>query len=146
MAVQKISKDVTRAISATRQADGSLVVEDAAAIAALQAVPSGPYIAISGNVTLTDDASNAGIAAGTHILQGLSYICTVALTVGLPDSLTLTGATVFLAPGSGNLSLDPTGTATLNGAATTLTRTRANNYTGVAVVHMGAGAYGANGA
>jgi hypothetical protein len=51
-----------------------------------------------------------------------------ALTVTLPqDTLPPGFRCWFVAPASGNLSVDPLGTVTLNGAGTTLTRARAAN-------------------
>lgn len=51
-----------------------------------------------------------------------------ALTVTIPQDILPVGFECqLIAPASGNLSVDPLGTVTLNGAGTTLTRSRASN-------------------
>lgn len=53
---------------------------------------------------------------------------TAALTVTIPqDTLPPGFRCQFIAPSGVNLSVDPLGTVTLNGATTTLTRARAGN-------------------
>lgn len=60
---------------------------------------------------------------------------TAALTVTIPqDALPAGFRCWFIAPSGVNLSVDPLGTVTLNGAGTTLTRARASNPTTVELV------------
>jgi hypothetical protein len=66
-------------------------------------------------------------------------------TITIPAGLTLPPSFVVLPPSSGNLSVAVSGGATINGAATTLTRTRALNPAGVAIVAYGGDAYGLSG-
>lgn len=54
---------------------------------------------------------------------------TTALTMTIPQDVLPAGFRCqFIAPASGNLSVDPLGTVNLNGAGTTLTRARAANF------------------
>lgn len=65
--------------------------------------------------------------------DGKRYYCTTALTVTIPENLATEPEVVILPPASGNLTIAVTGTATLNGAALPLTRTRAGNPVGVVI-------------
>lgn len=61
--------------------------------------------------------------------HGKVLAVSVAMTVTIPQDLLPAGFEVFfIAPASGNLSVDPLGTVTVNGAGTTLTRARAANF------------------
>jgi hypothetical protein len=62
------------------------------------------------------------------------FTCTTALTITIPAGLSPRPSFIVNPPSSGNVSLDPTGAAQLNGAGTTLTRSRASNVAGFAVV------------
>lgn len=62
------------------------------------------------------------------------FTCTTALTITVPELLSPRPSFIVNAPASGNVSLDPTGAAQLNGAGTTLTRSRSSNPAGIAVV------------
>jgi hypothetical protein len=60
---------------------------------------------------------------------------TAALTVTIPQDVLSPGFRCwFIAPSGVNLSVDPLGTVTLNGAGTTLTRARASNPTTVELI------------
>lgn len=72
--------------------------------------------------------------------------CTTALTVTVPELLSPRPSFIVHAPPTGNVSLDPTGAAQLNGATTTLTRSRANNYAGfVVTAYAESDGYGVSG-
>ena len=66
--------------------------------------------------------------------DGLQFNCTTALTVTFPELLSPRPNVTISPPPTGNLSIARSGAATLNGAGTTLTRSRASNPAGVAVV------------
>lgn len=73
--------------------------------------------------------------------------CTTALTITVPSGLTPMPSCIVWPPSTGNVSIARSGTATLNGAATTLTRSLASNYSGFAIVAQPtADAYGVTGA
>jgi hypothetical protein len=75
-----------------------------------------------------------------------SFSCTAALTVSIPDGLSPRPTVTIVPPPTGNLSIAMLGAETLNGALTTLTRTRANNPAGIVVAgYRDAAAYGASG-
>lgn len=82
----------------------------------------GGFVDLSTSITLTSDD------------DGATFACTTALTISIPELLSPRPSIVVIPPESGNVSLDPTGAAQLNGAGTTLTRNRTNNPAGVAVV------------
>jgi hypothetical protein len=65
--------------------------------------------------------------------ESKQYTCTTALTVSVPDGLSPRPSTVVIPPASGNLTITPTGSATLNGAGSSLTRTFTNNRQGVLI-------------
>ena len=66
--------------------------------------------------------------------DGRTFNCTTALTITVPELLSPRPSFIVNPPASGNVSLDPTGAAQLNGAGATLTRSRASNPAGIAVV------------
>lgn len=66
--------------------------------------------------------------------DGAIINCTAELTIYTPNGLSPAPSFIPIPPPSGNLSLAWTGGATGNGAATTITRTRANNPAGLVVV------------
>ena len=66
--------------------------------------------------------------------DGRTFNCTTALTITVPELLSPRPSFIVNPPASGNVSLDPTGAAQLNGAGTTLTRSRTSNPAGIAVV------------
>ena len=65
--------------------------------------------------------------------DGLVFRCTTAVTITVPELLSPRPSCVVHAPPTGNVSLDPTGAAQLNGAGTTLTRSRATNPAGFVI-------------
>lgn len=65
--------------------------------------------------------------------DGLVFRCTTAVTITVPELLSPRPSCVIHAPPTGDVSLDPAGAAQLNGAGTTLTRSRANNPAGFVV-------------
>lgn len=78
--------------------------------------------------------------------DGIAFRCTTALTIFVPELLSPRPTFIVNAPPTGNVSLDPTGAAQLNGAGTTLTRSRSSNPAGVAVVaYSEADGYGVSG-
>ena len=66
--------------------------------------------------------------------DGRQFTCTTALTITIPASLSPRPSFVAHPPASGNLSIAVSGGAQINGSTATLTRSRANNFAGVAVV------------
>lgn len=66
--------------------------------------------------------------------DGKQFNCSTALTITVPAGLSPKPSFIPVPPPTGNLSLAWTGGATGNGAATTITRTRANNPAGLVVV------------
>lgn len=65
---------------------------------------------------------------------GKVLLVTAAVTVTIPQDVFPVGFRCeFIAPVGVNLSVDPLGTVTLNGAGTTLTRARATNFAPVAL-------------
>ena len=74
------------------------------------------------------------------------FTCTTALTITVPELLSPRPSFIVNAPPTGNVSLDPTGAAQLNGATTTLTRSRADNYAGfVVMAYAESDGYGVSG-
>lgn len=65
--------------------------------------------------------------------DGLVFRCTTALTITVPELLAPRPNMVVHAPPTGNASIARSGAATLNGAATTLTRSRASNPAGFVI-------------
>lgn len=66
--------------------------------------------------------------------DGKTFNCTTALTITIPASLSPRPSFIVNPPASGNVSIAVSGGANINGATTTLTRSRASNVAGVAVV------------
>lgn len=91
------------------------------------------YVTLSANKTLT----NADL--------GKTFMCSTAITVTVPVGLNV-GEVKFIPPQTGNLSIASDGTATLNGATTTITRAWANNRTGFHLASLGSNVYGVGGA
>jgi len=82
----------------------------------------------------------------TEADDGQVFNCTAALTVTIPAGLTPRPAVAIIPPPSGNLSIAVSGGAQINGATTTLTRSRASNLAGVAVQpYVDADGYGVSG-
>lgn len=92
-------------------------------------------VPLSGNITLrtTDD--------------GLLFSASTALTITVPQDLVPKPTVAVIPPPSGDVSVAFTGTATGNGAGTTLTRARSSNPSGFVIMpypEAGDG-YGVNG-
>ncbi len=78
--------------------------------------------------------------------DGKVFACTAALTITIQAALSPRPSVVVIPPPSGNVSIAVSGGAQLNGATTTLTRSRASNLAGVAVVpYVDADGYGVSG-
>lgn len=102
--------------------------------AALQALVSGDRIADAASRDITAD-DNAKFLAPTG-----------TLTYTIPAGLDPMPSFTVDCPASGTISIAKSGAATLNGAATTLTRTRASNPVGFVVLAHESDAYGVSGA
>lgn len=78
--------------------------------------------------------------------DGKVFSCTAALTITIQATLSPRPSVIVIPPPSGNVSIAVSGGAKLNGATTTLTRSRASNLAGVAVVpYVDADGYGVSG-
>ena len=78
--------------------------------------------------------------------DGQVFNCTTAITATIPAGLTPRPSVAFIPPPTGNLSIAVSGGANLNGATTTLTRNRASNPAGVAVMpYVDSDGYGVSG-
>lgn len=92
---------------------------------------------------LTDVPDAGGSTSSTESLSGprtitadddqKQFTCITALTVTCPNGLSPRPSVIAVPPAAGNLTLTPTGGATLNGSASSITRTFANNRLGVAI-------------
>ena len=84
------------------------------------------------NPTPTSISSMTALAATNN---GKVYSCATAFSTNVPDGLTPKPSTVFFPPATGNLTLTPTGGATINGSASPVTRAfTGNNKLGVALI------------
>lgn len=78
--------------------------------------------------------------------DGVVFTCTAALTITIPELLSPRPSFIVNPPASGNVSIDPTGAAQLNGAGTTLTRSRTSNPAGfVVTAYAESDGYGVSG-
>jgi hypothetical protein len=78
--------------------------------------------------------------------NGKSLAPTGTLTYTIPQGLNPMPSFSVDCPASGTISIARSGTATINGAGTTLTRTRANNPVGfIVLAHVDVDAYGVSG-
>lgn len=78
--------------------------------------------------------------------DGAVFACSTALTLTIPAGLSPRPSFVADPPPTGNLSIAVSGATTINGATTTLTRTRASNPAGVGVLaHQDSDSYGVSG-
>ena len=67
--------------------------------------------------------------------NGKVYSCSTAFSTNVPDGLTPRPSSVFFPPATGNLTLTPTGGATINGSASPVTRAfTGSNKLGVALI------------
>lgn len=78
--------------------------------------------------------------------DGKVYACTTALTMTFPAGLSPRPAVVGIPPPTGNLSFAVSGGAQVNGATSTLTRSRSSNPAGVVIQpYVDSDGYGASG-
>jgi hypothetical protein len=92
----------------------------------------------------TADAASRDITAADN---AKSLAPTGTLTYTIPAGLDPMPSFTVDCPASGTISIAKSGAATLNGAGTTLTRTRASNPVGfVVLAHVDTDAYGVSGA
>jgi len=106
--------------------------------------------AVGANVDYVTLVGDATTLSGNYTLKasddGQSFKCLSALTISIPDGLSPRPTITAIPPPSGNLSIAMLGSETVNGATTTLTRTRANNPAGIALAgYKDAAAYGLSG-
>lgn len=84
------------------------------------------------NPTPTPISSMTALAATDN---GKVYSCSTAFSTNVPNGLTPKPSTVFFPPATGNLTLTPTGGATINGSASASTRAfTGSNKLGVALI------------
>lgn len=103
-------------------------------------VAANPFTSVGGPVDLGEDITL------TSDSDGAQFACTTAVTITVPELLDPRPSILVIPPPSGDVSLDPTGAAELNGATTTLTRSRASNPAGVAIIaYTDADGYGVSG-
>ena len=76
----------------------------------------------------------SGAKTISAIDNGRVFECTTALTITIPASLSPRPSFVVIPPSSGNVSIAVSGGANINGATTTLTRSRASNPAGIAII------------
>ena len=97
---------------------------------------TGAVSLVAGGVTMAVPVSESltGDRTITAADDARTFNCTTALTITIPELLSPRPSFIVNPPPTGNVSLDPTGAAQLNGAGTTLTRSRASNPAGIAVV------------
>lgn len=102
--------------------------------------PGGWVVSLSNSTPLSADRT---ITAAD---DGRQFYCTTALTITVPAGLTPRPTFTVDCPPSGNASVAVSGGATINGATTTLTRSRSSNPAGfVVLAHQDADAYGVSG-
>ena len=108
-------------------------------------LPEQKVVAISGVVSgdRTPVASSRDITADDN---GKFLTPTGTLTLTIPAGLDPMPSFTVDCPSSGTVSIARSTTATINGAGTTLTRTRANNPVGFVVLAHESDAYGVSGA
>jgi hypothetical protein len=108
-------------------------------------LPEPKVVALSGVVSgdRIADAASRDITAADN---AKSLAPTGALTYTIPAGLSPMPSFTVDCPASGTISIAKSGAATLNGAGTTLTRTRASNPVGfVVLAHTDTDAYGVSG-
>lgn len=101
---------------------------------------------------LTDGAQgdNLTVSADRNLTAAddqKTITCTAVLTLTIPSGLSPRPVAVVIPPASGNVSVAVSGSATTNGATTTLTRSRSSNPAGFAIMPYVdvADGYGVNG-
>lgn len=71
--------------------------------------------------------------------------CSTSVTLEYPEGLGDAFSCLVEPPASGTVTLDPTGSCTLNGGTSNLTRTRSSNPAGVVIRALGANVAGVSG-
>lgn len=71
--------------------------------------------------------------------------CTAAVTLTYPEGLGAEFSCLVESPASGDVTIDPTGTCTVNGATDSLTRGRTNNPAGFVIRALAANVAGVSG-
>lgn len=100
------------------------------------------WVTIGGGTQLTKSGDYTITAAD----DGATITCTTALTITIPASLSPRPSFVVNPPATGNASIAVSGGAQINGATSTLTRSRANNYAGfVVTAYAESDGYGVSG-
>ncbi len=99
----------------------------------LPAVNTPLAAALSAKANATVEATISANRTITSADDGGIFPCTTALTITVPGGLTPRPGFIPVPPPTGNLTLTPSGAATLNGAATPIVRTFASNRNGVLV-------------
>ena len=124
---------------------GSTLFAEAINTDATYTTPAGGDTALSALVSgdRTPVASSRDITAGDN---GKFLTPTGTLTLTIPAGLDPMPSFTVDCPASGTVSIARSTTATINGAGTTLTRTRANNPVGFVVLAHESDAYGVSGA
>lgn len=109
--------------------------------------------AVRGDVdyTIVDQDTDSGIPLSADYTltasdNGKTFVCSTALTITVPSGLSPMPSVIVWPPSSGNTSVARGGSATLNGASTTLTRSLSSNPIGFAIAATpAADAYGVSG-
>jgi hypothetical protein len=98
-------------------------------LAALQMAPKDPILGVTEAYVADQNPKKVNLGVGVYTDDnGKVLDVTAALTLTIPQDVLPAGFKCqFIAPSGVNLSVDPLGTVTLNGAGTTLTRARAGN-------------------
>ena len=103
-----------------------------------------PVGAGSGGASVTESLS--GPRTITADDDQKQFTCTTALAITIPASLSPRPSFVVSPPATGNVSIAVSGGAQVNGATTTLTRSRANNPAGfVVTAYAESDGYGVSG-
>lgn len=84
-------------------------------------------------------------AAVTAAMSGSLQRAAAAGTLTIPAGVALDPGLIVMPPASGSLTIAVSGGATINGGTSSVTRTRADNPGGVAIVAWGGDAYGVTG-
>lgn len=107
---------------------------------------SSEEINLLSSVVIGAKVANSSSRTITEEDNGMFLAPTGTLTYTIPEGLDPMPSFTIDCPASGTVSIARSGSATLNGAGTTLTRTRANNPVGfVVLAHSETDAYGVSG-
>jgi len=146
--------------TATGTYEGGDVITGLSPILEAQLIDGGAAVAVPGDVSsIPADKVQAilGLVSGARIADAVSREITAAdngqalaptgaLTYTIPAGLSPMPSFTVDCPAAGTISIARSGAATINGAGTTLTRTRASNPVGfVVLAHVDVDAYGVSG-